>query len=455
MINQRQQDGFILVSLLTSFFLILLVGIATTQLVLNNYQNARGQRARLQSQFAADSAIDYALQQINQDHNWLGSAETQLFEDDQMRATYESTVTDGPNAFTKYINVTGRSYLPKDAAEPRNTRSYVVELRGVGGGNYSIVTGVGGLTMRNSARILDGSVYINGSLSLSNSAQIGLAILPTGIKVQVAHQNCPVPASALYPRVCGSGENGEPISLKNSARIYGEVQGTNQTTGSGMSNPGLVAGSPPAIELPEYDRDAQKAAVTSTMTGSQASCSLGIKNWPANLKITGDVTISNLCTVNVQGPVWITGDLSVRNIGTMNVGLGVSEKPVIMVDGSDGVELRNAGSMLPNLGLVGFRVITYYSRASCSPDCANVTGTDLYNSQNDTTIQLRNASTAPFSEFYARWSKLEVDNSGNVGAVVGQQIDLSNAAAITFGTSVSDLDTPSAWVIKSYKRVFN
>lgn len=453
-IRDSESSGFILMTLLITTFFIMLMGVATTQLVISNLQVALNEQNRLHAQFSADAAIDHALQSMNQDQAWVGtSGEQTLYQDSKIKVTYESTVISDPDPFVKYVDVVGRTYYPVDAATAKNTRKYQVKLSGVGGGNYSIVTGVGGLTMKNSARILDGNVYINGKLTMSNSSQIGLTITPVSVKV--AHQSCPNPADASYPRVCSSGEFGQPISITSPAHIYGEVQATNQTDGTGMSSPGLVTGSPPAIALPNnHDRNDQKSDISSEITGSSAGCSFGLKTWAANTKITGDVLVRNLCIITVEGNIWITGNLTLRNLGILKVKEGLSEPPVIMIDGNSGLTMQNASLLLPNLNLKGFRIITYYSVASCSPDCADVTGVDLYNSSSQRTIYLMNSSGGAYTEFYSRWSKIEIANSGNVGALVGQEIEMSNASAVTFGVSVSGVSAPNAWVIKSYKRQY-
>ena len=226
-----------------------------------------------------------------------------------------------------------------------------------------------------------------------------------------------------------------------------------------MSDPGLTASSGVTPEpLPDYDRDAQKAAVATTLSGSTGSCSgSGSKTWAANTKFTGNVTLSNSCTVTIQGNVWITGNLRLQNAAVLIVKLGLTTPPVIMVDGNDGITIRNAAALLANLNIlnpVGFKLITYASNASCSPNCTNVTGVDLFNSKDKVTISIENAASAAQTEFYARWSKLVINNSGNIGALVGQTVELSNSAAITFGTSVSGFSGPTAWVVQSYKRTF-
>jgi hypothetical protein len=226
-----------------------------------------------------------------------------------------------------------------------------------------------------------------------------------------------------------------------------------------MYNPGLVAGNPPPASLPDYDRNAQVTAVSHTITGASQSCSLGTRTWEANTKITGDVTISGLCIVTVKGNVWITGNLLLRNSAILLVPPGVTTPPVIMVDGASGLTMRNGASLIANLNLppVGFKFITYASSVSCSTAASNacdVTGVDLYNSRDLTTISIENSASGAETEFYAHWSKVKLDNTGNVGALVGQTVELQNSAAITFGASVDGFTGPLAWVVKSYKRVF-
>lgn len=456
---KKPEHGFILISILLSTTVLTLMGIASLQLVSGNLRAARAEQSRVNAQFTADAGLDDAIRQLNQDSEWAGQAETTLLDTPKQRTTYQTTVLAGATDFQKIINVVANTYTPSTATEPSHTRKYSVEMRGVGSGSYSIVSGVGGLIMKNNAKILGGEVYVNGELSLANSAQIGLSLLPVG--VSVADQSCPLNGGSGYPRVCTPAEriSTQPVTLTGNSRIYGEVQATNQTNGAAMFSPGLVAGSPAAAPLPEYDRQDQINRVSNTMTGSEAGCSLGIKTWPANTRINGDVTVSGVCVITVEGDVWITGNLILRNAAILIVKPGVTQQPVIMVDGDSGVTIRNAAALLASVSLppVGFKIITYASTVACSTAVSNacdVTGTDLYNSKNKLTISIENAASAAQTEFYARWSKITINNSGNIGALVGQTVELSNAAAITFGTEVSGFSGPVAWVVNSYKRTF-
>lgn len=450
--SKKQPRGFVLLSILLTTAFVMVAGIATAQLATSNYHASVVEQYRVNTQFTADAGIDSAMREINLDSNWAGTngSEVTLYNTSAFKTTYKSVVTNDTDPYKKYITVTARAYVPASSPTPRIERVYQVAIRAVTAGDFSVVTGVGGLTLTNNAKIIGGNVYVNGTIDMTNSATIGLSTDP--VEVKVAHQSCPVSGGASYPRVCNSGEDGQPISLSGTAHIYGQVTATNQTSGAGMSQTGLTSGTVAPAALPSHDRAAQVAAVTTTQNASAASCSSGTKTWAANTKFTGNVSVSNSCQVTVQGNVWITGSFNISNSAKLIVANGLSTPPVIMIDAQNGFNASNAAKLVNNSSGIGFIVITYWSNSSCSPDCADVTGTNLLNSTNTSTIQLSNNADGPGTEFYARWSQVQLSNGGNIGALVGQRVKLTNSAAVTFGTTVSGVGGISGWVIDSYKR---
>jgi len=448
------QEGMIILPIIVILPFLILMATYFLNLSVASFRLATQDQFHTHAQFSTDAAVDLAMEEINEDSGWTGTAgEVDLVNDGKVRTTYQATVAD-VDSDTKTITAIGRTYRPVGATTPESSVTIKVDLRAVtNGGTFSLVTGVGGLYMSNSAKIVGGEVFVNGEISLQNSAQIGLSTNP--LNVQVAHMNCPEPANATYPRLCATGESGQPISIQNSARIYGDVKANNQTSGTGMSNPGLTASSGVTPgSLPTHDRAAQKAAITTTITGSAASCSGSqTRTYAANTKITGNVTISNSCVVTVQGDVWITGTLTIQNSARMIVANSLgSTRPNIMVDGVTAT-FQNSSILQSNSSGTGFQIINYWSTASCSPDCADVTGTNLYNSRDDTTITLQNSASGPNTVFYSRWTRVNVNNSGAIGALVGQTVQLQNSGTITFGTSVVGGAT-TTWIIDGYRRSF-
>lgn len=449
--SETRQNGQILVTLLIIVPSMMVIVAAYLGLSTSNYRISRQDQFHTMSQLAADSGADYAIGQINQNASYSGTAETTLHSDSQTRTTYTTTITTNSSS-SKTITSTGKSYWPANAALPATSVTIKVDIRAVQQGNYSIIGGEGGLIMSNTSKIVAGDIFINGTISLSNSAQIGLST--NAVNVNVADEACPVPPDATYPRICNAGEAAQPITINNTAHIYGTVKANNQTTGTAMTNPGLVASSGVNSQaLPSYDRASQKAAVATTITGASASCSSGSKTWATNTKITGDVTISNTCKVTVAGNVWITGELTVSNTAQMIVAdsLGTT-KPNIMVDGEDGAVFKNSANLVSNASGTGFEIYSFWANAACSPDCTTLTGTNLYNSRDTVTISLDNTAQGPQSIFYAYWSKVLVKNSGQIGALIGQTIELKNSGTITFGSTTSTGST--FWVANGYRRSF-
>lgn len=449
----KDSKGAVLISVVIVLPFLILIAFNYTSLATNNVIVAQKDVFRVQTQMVADAGLDYGMNQITLNKTWAGTPATITFDTTgNVKTTYDVTVTDvGSN--DKIMTSTAKLYRPASSVTPQSKVIINANLKKVQSGNYSIVTGVGGLIMENSSKVLGGDIYINGSATLSSTAQIGLITTP--VNLSVAHQVCPNPANATYPRLCTLGENGEPISISNSARIYGSVRANNQTTTAGMTNPGLISSSGvPPLSLPPHDRNAQKSAKASDMTAAAASCTAvgGTKTWPANVKITGNVTVEKSCRVTMQGNAWITGNLNLTQSGNIKPAdsLGTTRAD-LMVDGPI-VSFKNASGVINNASSTGVQLIAYYSTAGCSPDCSDVTGTDLVTSRAFQTIELDNTGSGAGTVFYAKWTKVTVSNSGQIGALVGQTIHLKNTATITFGTSAGF--STSFWIFNGYRKTF-
>jgi hypothetical protein len=355
------ESGFILpLLLITGLMIMLMITAVTSETVANKTIAAKTNNA-IQAQMAADAGLDDALNKMNTVEDWPGTGgEVTLLNDagQKIKTTYEVVVGDTADTDRKTLTVTAKTYSPNTAATASVIRKYQMDILAVtsGTGPSSVSSGVGGLILSSNAKISGGDVVVNGKITMSNNSQIGLTT--NSVNVRVAHQSCPSPADATYPQVCGAG-NGQPISMDINAKIYGNVQATNQTTGTNMFNPGLIAGSRfDPVSLPAFDRTGFKNAVNAsgqTMTGAQAStCSAGQVNWPANVKITGDVATPNNCTVKINGNVWITGNLTPGNNSHLAVqnSLGTT-MPDVVVDGSTGITLSNNATVVPNVSGTG------------------------------------------------------------------------------------------------------
>lgn len=451
----QSREGFLLVSTMVVVMVIAMLAISTSQLIVVNHKVSLSSAYDTNAQLGADAAIDDAVQQIRSNASWTGSGgQTTLQDAANIRVTYESIVTSIDSSTKKVVGI-GRTYYPSTKTSPIATRKYEALLKSSlpPAFGYSAIGGFGGLSMSGNSDIAGGDVYINGNISMIDNAQIGTPGAP--LKVRAAHQVCPIPADSTYPRVCNPGENGEPIRLLSNAEIYGDVIANNQMTGTSMYSPGLIAGKVIPTTMPGHDRQAVKDAILTTMTGTQASCGGGDKTWPANLKIVGNVTISGVCNLTIEGNVWVTGNVRFIDLADVYVKNGLTKPPTIMIDGPGG--LYNVGDIFPNASpnRLGLYIVTYWSAAACSPECLDVTGADLANSYDVVTITMDGNADAERTEIFSRWSAITMNSNANIGAMVGQKLNLGSNASLNFTMNVNYSSGGSgAWKIVSYKRVF-
>lgn len=465
---RSEQGGFILPVLLITGVMLVFMIIAVGSGTLTNNRAASHANYAVEAQLAADAGLDDAISKMNTVSNWSGTgSELQLLNSSspQIRTTYQVSVNNGVDNNHKTLIVTAKAYSTSAASSLKVTRKYAMDIQAVtsGIGNLSVISGVGGLTLNNNSKISGGDVVVDGTITMAQNSQIGLSTNP--LNVRVADHSCPKPPNATYPQDCGPG-TGDPIVMNNNAHIYADVIASNQTTGSNMTNDGLQVGQHfDYIPLPPFDRTTFKNTVNAsgqTLTGVQASTCPGKQVvWPANVKITGDVTITNGCTVKLNGNAWISGTLTITNNSTLAIQDAVGTTlPSVVVDGyanGDGLLLTNNSAIVRNSSGTGVEFITFYSTAPCSPDCNTVngvTGLDLFNSQSVQTINLTNNVSAPGTILYAYWSKVTIANNGQLGAVTGQTVALTNNAVITFTASVPGSNNlVTTWVKRGYMRV--
>jgi Tfp pilus assembly protein PilX len=467
---RRDKRGMVLITTLLIFLLLTFLALSLADLTIAQHGRTARNVSVANSLLTAEAGIEQSLYEINEDSNYAGVTETEFFNNEtQGRGTYQSTVTAGSGPNEKVITSTGRVYPHNQTTDPISERKVRVTVVGTSTVTPSVISGAGGLILNGSASITNSDVRVNGYIDLNGASKIGTQAQP--VSVEVAHQNCPTGSNPgpTFPQYCTSGQ---PITMDWSTAIYGTVCARNQTsTGpnnnikTGNGGQGLLANcvndpdAPDAQPLPEYDRAAHIAAVTTTGSATNVTynCSQWMsgqgfnRTWPANLQLNGNVNAASSCNLIVSGDVYITGNLTIGGNARIRVAEGLTEPPVIIVDGD--IDVGGSAALIPNSNGTSMHFISFKSSASCSPSCASVTGTDLYNSQNLTTVDVAGAGSFPGAIFQAYWSKIEMGGSGTTGSAIGQTIELNGAGTITFGTSLSSGEL--TWTVRSYQQDFN
>lgn len=460
------QKGMILVSVLVLFSVLMIVGVSLISASSSQYYLANIDIAKANATQVAEAGIEQSVKELNQNDNFSGYASAQtLFSDrTQGTGTFTVTIQNSPSdSAAKIITSIGKVYR-YGQTKSISERKVRVTVVGTSSNGYSVHTGPGGLILGGSANITNSDVYVNGTITLSGASKIGTASQP--LKVFAANYACPTGSTPgpTYPVVCSSTQ---PITLAYSTAIYGTTcatgqtsQGPNNNFKTGTTGQGLVLGCvAPQVSTPTYNRAAHIAAVTTTKTNTDTTIDCtkwqsGIeftRTWPAKLKITGNVNIASSCDLTLTGDVYITGNLTIGGAAKIRAAESVgTTRPVIIVDGT--ISAAGSGGLIANSYGTGVEFISFKSSASCSPNCTSVTGTDLKTSQGLQTVTVGGGGNMAAGLYYAYWGKIVITGSGNVGAAIGQTVDMSGAGTVTFGTGIAA--GARTWTITSYQQLY-
>lgn len=461
----KRRKGFVVPAVLTLSIAFTLIGLSLLSYTTSQYKLILHNTYVNNTINVAEAGVEMSLDALNQDTNFTGYASEQVLFDNsiQGRGVYTTTVQDDSSTNAKVITSTGKTYKYGSSDTPESTRKIKVTVVGTGSPGYSVHTGPGGLILGGSANIANSNVFVNGYIDLQGASSIGTNAYPSN--VYVANQRCPTTTNPgpTYPQVCTTGQ---PITMAWSTTIYGTVCATGQTsTGPrpggnilpGSSGQGLQMGcvAPPSTP-PTYNKAAHVAAVSVTGAGNSNTYVCNNwpfdRSWPANLKLTGNVSVGGSCNLRIYGDTYITGDLDIGGAATITVDNSVGTKrPVIIVDGK--ITVGGSARIISNNQGTGVHFISFKSSGSCNPNCTALSGNDLKNSQNLETVNIGGAVNLPGMIFQAYWGKLKLGGSGSIGSAAGQTIDMQGAGTVTFGTSLSSGTT--TWTITSYQRVFD
>lgn len=466
------EQGVILASVLILSAALVTIGIALMSSASGQYRLTSNNVFAQNAFLAAEAGVEQTINALNQDDNFAGYATEQSFfsntsQGDGKFKTAVSNSPDGTNA--KIITSTG--YVYRQGGSLVEKRSIKVTAVGTSSPGYSVNTGPGGLILGGSANITNSQVYVNGTITMNGASRIGSDTAPS--TVHVANIACPTGANPgpTYPTLCTSTQ---PIKISDwsSVAIIGTVCATGQTQSKFPNSPynnnppqiragtsggaGLQVGcTAPSVSPPTYDRAAHIANVSTTGTGNSNSYVCNSwpfdRTWPANLKLTGNVGVGSSCNVSVRGNVYITGNLTLDGAAKLTVAESAgTTRPVIIVDGT--ISVGGSASVLANSYGTGIQFISFKSSAACNPNCTTVTGTDLKNSQALQTVTVGGGVNLPGMIFQAYWGKITISGSGNVGAAIGQTVDMSGAGTVVFGTSLSS--GVKTWTITGYQQTF-
>lgn len=458
-------SGWVLVSAIVVITFLTALGLTLASYVALQYEHSSYEEYAQNAQLTAEAGIEQSVDELNASSTFTGYSTPQVFFNNSTQGygVFTTAITSNPDGKSKYIVSYGDVYINSSAANPFVTRSIKVVVVGTQSGGYSVMTGPGGLILGGTANVTNSSVYVAGTITMNGASKIGTYNNP--LTVEAANDACPTGPNpgSTYPEVCTTTQ---PISLSNNSKIYGSVCATGQTsTGpnnniqTGNGGAGLEVGcTAPVSSPPSYDRLSQIQAVTTSASGTNSDfvCGNGTtgSSWPANLELTGNVSIGGNCGITLNGNVWITGNLSIDGSASFTVANGLdTTHPVIMVDGT--ISIGGSSSMVANSSGTGVEFISFLSDNSCTIGttsttyCSSLSGNDLYNSQTMQTITVGSSVKTPGAIFDSYWSEVVLNGSGAVGAATGQTVYLNGSGSVVFGTTLASNTT--TWTISSYE----
>lgn len=475
--QEPNQQGFILATVLVITAAMTVIGLALIAAASSQYKLASDSVFAQNAMLAAEAGIEQSVNALNQDNNFTGYPTAQEFYNNSVQGVgrFTTSIVDNPSDDNaKILTSTGYAYRQSDTTNEISKRTLKVTVVGTSDPDYAVNTGPGGLILGGSANITNSQVYVGGTITMSGNSRIGSDAVPA--TVNVANKACPTGSNPgpTYPIVCPVPGT-QPISIPNwsTVAIIGTTCATGQTqakfpdTANNNNLPQIRASSTnggeglkpnctaPAVAYPTYDRAAHIAAVATTGAGNSNTYACNSspfnRSWPANLKLTGNVTIGSSCDVTINGDVYITGNLTLNGAAKIRVpnSLGTN-RPTVIVDGT--ISVGGSASLIANSAGTGIEFISFKSSASCNPNCTTVTGTDLKTSQSQQTVSIGGGVSLPGMVFNAYWGKITISGSGNIGSAIGQTVDLNGAGTVVFGTNLSSGN--KTWTITSYQQVF-
>ncbi len=414
--HRDSEQGYLIVVAVVVATILIGLSTALASLVSSKYAKTAENNTVVNALYAAEAGVTDTVAQLNTYGVFSGypdSSRKVLYSSaERGRAEYSTTVTDNGN---NTITVTSTGYLHnRHTAATNSQESAKRTVRAVLQRNEvpapgNILAGAGGLGVKGAvysyygwsgSPATHGVIFSRGKISLNNSTAV-LGSAEKAMEIKAGNVGCG--NATNWPQPCGPGS--QPITLSNNARIYGTVCANDQTNASnilpGSVGEGLIAGcTVPASQRMQFHKQSFTSKMTTTWTGSAASCNVGFgssvtRTVEANTKIVGDVTIDGGtayggdCKIYVKGDVYITGNL--RIVGNSKVYVADeagTRKPRIIVNGKVTIDLsqQNTGifknSQGTPMGIMGFWATNYANSSSCSRSdtCTTLSSAEAYSS---------------------------------------------------------------------------
>lgn len=167
-----KQGGSVIVNILIVLIFLTTMLFSILLLANSNLQRARGRIMLLQAQYAAESAADAAIAELNNNNtSYAGtSGDVTLLTTGQYRATYTVAVANGSTAKEKILDATGKVYRPANATTPSFTRKLRITVQRSSISSASSVLSRNIISVDSGVKNITGkNVYVNGYINMAKN----------------------------------------------------------------------------------------------------------------------------------------------------------------------------------------------------------------------------------------------------------------------------------------------
>jgi hypothetical protein len=171
-LKTHDNNGSVIVNILIVLMFLTTMLFSLLILANSNLQRARGRIMLLQAQYAAESAADAAIAELNNNNATYTGTTTDviLLTTGQYRATYSVAVANGTTAKEKVLNATGKIYRPANATTPSYTRKLRVTVQRSTTSTASSVLSRNIINIDSGVKSISGkNIYVNGYITMAKN----------------------------------------------------------------------------------------------------------------------------------------------------------------------------------------------------------------------------------------------------------------------------------------------
>lgn len=232
---QKDEQGTILVTILTLMIFLTTLLMAVAVLAGSNVARAKGRVLQLQAQYAAESGADTAIATLNSGNtSYTGTtSDTTVLTASLYKATFSTTVATGSTAKERVITSVGKVYTPVTATTPKYTRTIRVTAQRTSTSTASSVVSRNILAIGSAVKnVTAKDIYVNGFITTAKNSTTLTAENITVAGKDTGASNCSMEGPATLAKPTSFTNSGQTktnitVAYNNCITPPGNTSNTN------------------------------------------------------------------------------------------------------------------------------------------------------------------------------------------------------------------------------------